>query len=256
MLTTRSRKTDFITRAVIALVLAIFAASLAVPAAALTEDELKARIEAATKGFSDISMTMTVNLKDKKALEKMEPSYARLYECKTVNVYVKQPDKVMTEGKLGMVRFQYIINGTMKIFRAKNLRINQKEDCAKKPAKLQSAFDFGLLTPTLWSNRTVKIIPDAQADANGEIKLRLQWPTGNTGHVVWIDAKDLWIKKVEKHNGKDEVESTIVYSNPTKFDTIMVPAKAELISPDGKSVGTNEVSNVKVNTNLSDTLFN
>lgn len=251
-----SNKTRLLARLLIALALTGLVASLAGPAIALTEDELKARIEAATKGFSDISVTMTVTLKDKKALEKMEPSYARLYECKTANVFVKQPDKVRTEGKLGMVKFEYIINGTMKIFRAKNLRINQKEDCAKKPAKLQSAFDFGLLTPTVWRDRTMKIIPDPEADAKGEIKVRLQWPTGNTGHVIWLDAKDLWLKKVEKHDGSDKVESTIVYTNPTKFGTIMVPTKAELFSPEGVSVGTSEETNIKVNTNLADTLFN
>ncbi len=230
--------------------------SLTAPVAAITEDELKARIEAATKGFSDITMTITVNLKDKKALEKMEPSYARLYECKTATVWIKQPDKVRTESKLGMVKLEYIINGTTKIFRAKNLRINQKEDCSKRPAKLQSAFDFGLVTNTLWNNRSVTIIPDAEAEANGEIKIRLQWPTGNTGHVVWLDAKDLYLKRVEKHDGNDQVESTVLYTNPTKLDTIVVPTTAELISPTGVSVGTMDITNIKINTNVPDTLFN
>jgi len=252
-----TNRNSLLARLMVALILTGLAASVAVgPAVALTEDELKARIEAATKGFSDINMTMTVTLKDKKALESMEPSYARLYECKTGNVFVKQPDKVRTEGKLGMVKFEYIINGTTKVFRAKIARISQKEDCSKKPAKLQSAFDFGLVTPTLWRNRSVTIIPDARADANGEIKVRLQWPTGNTGHVIWLDAKDLYLKKVEKHDGKDKVESTIVYTNPTKMDSMIVPTRAELFSPEGKSVGFSEVSNIKVNTNLADTLFN
>lgn len=241
---------------IFALIAVAFVLSFAGPAAAITEEELKARIESATKGLADISMTITVNLKDKKALEKMEPSYARLYECKTASVAIKQPDKVRTESKLGMVKLEYIINGTTKIFRAKNLRINQKEDCSKRPAKLQSAFDFGLVTATLYNNRSVTVITDADAEARGEIKARLQWPTGNTGHVIWLDAKDLYLKKVEKHDGKDRIESTVIYSKPVKTDAIIVPTVAELISPDGVSVGTMEISNIKINTNLSDTLFN
>lgn len=251
-----THRTSLLRRLVTALIMTALATSLAGTALAITEDELKARIEAATKGFSDISMTITVNLKDKKALEKMEPSYARLYELKTASVFIKQPDKVRTESKLGMVKLEYIINGTTKIFRAKNLRINQKEDCSKRPAKLQGAFDFGLIAATLWNNRRVQVIPDEQADANGEIKVRLQWPIGNTGHVIWLDARDLWLKKVEKHDGEGRVESTIIYTNPTRLDSIVFPTRAELISPDGVSVGTMEVSNIKVNTNLSDTLFN
>lgn len=250
------RKTSYVARVLVALILMGLTVSLAVPALAITEDELKARVESATKGFSDISMTVTVDLKDKNALMKMEPSYARLYECKTANVYIKMPDKVKTEGKLGMVKFEYIINGTTKIFRAKNLRVNQKEDCAKKPAKLQGAFDFGLLTTSLWSSRIVKIIPDAQAEANGEIKLKLNWIVGSTGHIIWIDAKDLYLKKVQKVDGQDKVESTVVYSNPTRVDSIMVPTKAELFSPEGVSVGISTLSNIKVNTNLSDSIFN
>lgn len=250
-----THRTRLLARLLISLILTGLAASLAAgPAVGLAEDELKARIEAATKGFSDINTTVTV--KDKKALESMAPSYARLYECKTANVFVKQPDKVRTESKLGMVKFEYIINGTTKMFRAKIARISQREDCSARPSKLQSAFDFGLVTPTLWRNRRMSIVPDAQADANGEIKVRLQWPTGNTGHVIWLDAQNLCLKRVEKRDGDDKIESTVVYTNPTRFDSIMVPTKAELFSPEGISVGISHVSNIKVNTNLPDTLFN
>ncbi len=243
-------------RIVTALILACLAASLACPALAITEDELKAQIAAATKDFADITMTINVTLKDKKALEKMEPSYARLYECKTATVFLKHPDKVRTEAKLGMVKLEYIINGSTKIFRAKNLRINQKEDCAKKPAKLQTAFDFGMVTSSLWSNRAIQIIPDSEAEANGEIKLRAQWPTGRSGHLVWLDAKDLYLKKVEKHDRQGQVESTVVYTNPVKLGPIVIPTKAELFSPTGTSVAISECTNIKANTGLADSLFN
>ena len=84
-------------------------------AAVISEADLKARIEAATKDLKDLGMTANVVEVDRRAMEKLDANYARMLELKSAKITLKLPDKVRVDGKLGMVRFEYIINGTIKI---------------------------------------------------------------------------------------------------------------------------------------------
>jgi len=224
--------------------------------ALVSEQELKSRIEEATKGFKDLTMVGTVVSKNDKALAKVDPSYSRLYEFKTANVSIKMPDKVRMEGKLGMVKFEYIINGGAKIFRAPNVKINKKEDYSNDPAKLQDALDIGLVTSSLWRNRSIEIVDDPDGAASGDIKVRLRYAKGDMQYFAWIDAKNLWVKKFERRDAQGNLKVRIVYSSPQKVgDVIWMPTVAEMYSPDGERAGTSQISDIKINTGVSDTLF-
>ncbi|MGQ9454512.1 MAG: hypothetical protein ACUVRS_07260 [Armatimonadota bacterium] len=220
------------------------------------EEELKSRIELATAGFKDICFVGTVTQKNKKAMSKIESNYARLYDFQSARVYYKEPNKLRIEGKLGMVKFEYICNGNTKIVRAPAIRLSNRKDYPGDPAKLQDAFDIGLMTPSLWSHRNIEIIDDPEASANGEIKLRLRWPKGEMIHFAWLDGKDLWLKRFEKRTGDGKLLYRVNYSNPRKAgDIIWMPTVIEVFTSDGEKAGTTEYSDIKVNTNLSDTLF-
>ena len=237
-------------------IMSILVMIAAVPASAITSSELKARVEEATKNLKDICMTGTVTQSNKDVIAKIDQNYTRLYEFKSAKVMYKLPDKMRMEGKLGMVRFEYIVNGTTKIFRASPVRINKRYDYSDDPAKLQSALDIGLITPTLWDKRAVEVIDDADAKANGEIKLQLKWPKGDMQIFIWVDEKDLWLRKLEKRDGQGNIRVSIVYSNPKNLDGILwLPTKAELLPPTGEKAGTTEMSDIKYNCGLADSLF-
>ena len=222
----------------------------------ISEQDLKARVESATKDFRDITMTVNVKEKNKAALTKVDPDYARLYEFQTATLSVKAPDKIRIDSKLGMVKFEYIVAGGKKIFRAPKVRINKIDDYSKDPAKLQTPLDLGIVTPQLWENRRVQILDDAEAQNNGEIKLRLTWFKGDMYNLAWLDAANLWLKRFEKHDGAGNLKARVVYSNPVNVGgVIWMPTKVELFAPDGTKAGTTELTDVKVNSNLPDTLF-
>ena len=228
----------------------------AASAMALTSTELKTRVEAATKNLKDISMLGTVVDSNKKAITKVDENYARLYEFKSARIMLKLPNKVRMEGKLGMVKFEYIVNGGTKIFRASPVRINKKENYSDDPAKLQSALDVGIVTPTLWDRRCVEVVEDAEAKKNGEIKLELRWQKGDMVYYAWLDECNLWLKKLEKRDGEGNLRLRLVYSNPKNVDGVVwVPTRAEMFAPDGDRAGTTEMSDIKYNSGLSDSLF-
>ncbi len=220
------------------------------------EEQLKSRITEGTQGFSDIKMDVTVTQKDKKALTRVESSYSRLYDFKSATIYVKQPDKMRTEGRLGMIRFEYIINGSDKIVRAPTINFNKREKYPDEPAKVQDALDTGLITPSLWRTRSIQIVDDAEAAAAGEIKVRYSYPAGDMQYLIWLDEKDLWLKRFEKRQADGTLEVRFVYSNPQRFgEVIWMPTRTEMYAADGAKAGTLESSKVEVNINPPDTMF-
>ncbi|MCX8053678.1 MAG: hypothetical protein N3B12_07700 [Armatimonadetes bacterium] len=224
--------------------------------ALITESELKARIEKAAEGFKDISMVGTVTYKNRKAIAKIESNYARLYEFKSANIYFKDPDKLRMDGKLGMVRFEYIVNGWSKIVRAPTIRLVKREDFTGDPAKLQDAFDLGIITPALWRNRRIEVIEDPEATSNSEIKVRLHWPKGDMMLLAWLDSKDLFLKRFEKRTGDGKLQFRAIYLNPKKVGgLIWMPTTVEIYTSDGEKAGASEYTDIKVNTGLSDSLF-
>jgi outer membrane lipoprotein-sorting protein len=225
-------------------------------AVSMTDQEFKARVTEATKGFRDLVFTATVSYKNKKALAKIDPAYAQLYDFSSAQISYKHPDKLRMDGKLGMVRFEYIVNGGLKLFRAPSVRISKKEDYSDDPAKTQDALDIGLVTPSLWKVRRIEIIDDAEAAAAGEVKLRLHWPKGNMALFAWVDATDMFLKRFEKRDAENRLQVRVVYSEPRRFaGVIWLPTKVDICGPDGEKAGTSEVSDVKVNTSLPDSLF-
>jgi outer membrane lipoprotein-sorting protein len=222
----------------------------------ITSDELKARIENQTKDFKDIVMTVTITGKNKEALESIEPSYTRMYEFKSASVSFKAPDKVRTEGKLGMVRFEYIINGYTKIVRSPTIRLNQKSDYKNDPGKIQDAFDLGLICSAIYKNRRIETLEDPQAQLNGEIKVRLFYPNSDMQYMAWLDERNLWLKRFEKRTSKGILKVRYEFSEPKYIDNIIwIPTRTEMYAPSGDKAGISETSNIKVNVGLDDKIF-
>lgn len=219
-------------------------------------EELKAKVETACRDFQDLTMQGAVTYKNKEALAKLDPAYARLYEFSTATVYLKPPDKLRMDGKLGMVKFEYIINGPIKIFRAPKVRVNKKEDYGDDPAKLQGPLDLGIVTPTLWLNRRLEVLDDPDAQAAGEIKLSLRWMKGNMQYLAWLDAASLTLKRFEKRDAASNLLARAVYSNHQRIDGVVwVPGKVEVFAGDGTKAGTSELVSAKANTGLQDSFF-
>jgi outer membrane lipoprotein-sorting protein len=160
------------------------------------------------------------------------------------------------EGKLGMVRFEYIISGCIKISRAPAVRFKRKDDYTNDPARLQGPFDVGIVTDSLWRDRKVKVIDDAVAKANGEIKLELRWPKGDMVYYASLDAQNLWLKRVEKYDGQGNLKMKTVYSNARNVSgALWIPTTVEVFSPQGAKVGRTEMSDIKYNMGVQDSLF-
>ncbi len=73
---------------------------------------------------------------------------------------------------------------------------------------------------------------------------------------VWIDPKTLKVLKREKYLGGGELRVKTVYSGfSTLADKLPIAVSSEMFDPKGRSLGTVNYKNLKVNTGLSDAIF-
>lgn len=239
-----------------AAVLTSIAMAPSVPAAALTVDEIKSGIARAAAGFKDASFELAVVEKNMEVIENVDSNMARMYEFKNARIYLKEPDKLRTEGKLGMVKFEYIINDGRKIIRAPMLKIRKESNYKGNPGKLSDALDFGILTPSLWAVRRLEVVDDPAAAAAGQTKIRLRWGDAAMSVLLWVDNKELSLKRMEKRDGDDRLKIAVVYSNHRRpHGAPWIPTRADVFAPDGAKIGASEASDLKVNSGLADTLF-
>ena len=74
--------------------------------------------------------------------------------------------------------------------------------------------------------------------------------------LAWLDEKDLWLKRFEKRTGAGELQFRVVYTDPRKAGgVIWMPTTVELYASDGERAGASEYTDIKVNTELTDSLF-
>lgn len=230
--------------------------SEAVDCLALDIGALKNMVSERTKGFKDLTMTAVVTYKNKRALAKVEESFTRLYEFKTAKILVKAPDKIRTEGKLGMVSFTYIVNGTSRIVRVPSIRINKKDDYKEEPSKVQDLLDIGILTSEAWKIRQPSLCTDEESAAKGQIVINAAYPNNTMQNRFWIDSKNLSLTRFEKRDPEGRLTIRLEYSKPKLFNNLIwLPTVVEIFAPDGEKAGAMELKDIKVNSGLSDSLF-
>lgn len=253
---TRSRMCCIVTAIMVLATGAAFAEDSSTVSASPEVEALQIRIAEKTKNFRDLTATGVVKEKNKKAMSKIEPGLQQLYESKSANILLKHPDKLKIEGKLGMVKAEYIINGTIKTTRAPQISFRDRKDFKEDPSKLQDALDIGLVTTSLWKWRKLEIQSDPDAEKAGEIKLRYYYPKGDMIYLIWLDAENLWLKRYEKRDCNGKLRVKVVYSMPLETkDVTWLPTRVEMFSPDGDRAGMMEYTNIKVNAGIDDKAF-
>lgn len=222
----------------------------------VTLDGLKTTVTKLTKDFRDVTMTAVVTYRNKRALAKVEESFTRLYEFKTAKISAKSPDKMKTEGRLGMLSFTYIVNDTTRIVRIPSIRMNKKDENKDQPSKVQDLSDMGILTPSAWRIRELCLCPDPEAASKDQVLINAAYPKNTMQNMFWIDTKNYCLTRFEKRDASGKVTIRLEYSKPQYFgNAIWLPTVVEIFAPDGERAGAMELRDIKVNTGLTDSMF-
>ncbi len=210
------------------------------------------------KGFRDASFVARVVKADFRELGKINKDFGQSYKVDMIRVFVKEPLKLRLESKVDDTEVQYVLNGFKRIFRIPRARLSKSEDLSDSPGKVQTLFDFGILTPSLVDSffdakfvRVDRASGDYVFDV-GYDKARFD---DKTRYRIWVDPQKRYTTKREWFHKSGRHAATFYYENPTTINGATLPQRVTVKNVDNKIAAITEYSSPKVNAGLSDSLF-
>lgn len=208
--------------------------------------------------FKDCAFVWNKSKADQRELQKINKDFAQSYRFKTVSVYVREPWMMRLESEVDDMKVYFIINGPTKVYKVPQAKISAKENVAKAPGKRQSAFDFGVITPSMFKDFFVAKFVRKERGTN-ELVFDLTYETkldDSSRHRVWIDPETKLVSKREwySQNG-GHLMATFLYENPKKVGTVWLPTKLSVKNSENKVAGVSEFSGLKTNIGIDADLF-
>jgi outer membrane lipoprotein-sorting protein len=210
-------------------------------------------------GLRDASFTAVVGKSSQKELQKINKDFAQSYRFDYTAVKMKEPFKLRLESKVEDQQIWYILNGSTRLLSIPKAKIRNRENLAKSPGKRQTVFDFGLITPALFSNfmeakfvRTERGTNEAVFDVTYEKVLG-----DDSRHRIWVDPDQKFVTKREwySQNGSKPLLAIFKYKNAKQVNGVWIPTTLEVYNAQNKLAGTTNYQDITANTGLSDSLF-
>lgn len=234
--------------------LPVLVCTLATADAAVTADQILAKVKVAESGLRDFKADMVITNANKKTVSGMGEGYSDILKLEKAVIAYKKPDKIRYDGYAMGIKATYIQNGYTKLVLAS--MIKRRENVKDSPGKRQDTLDLGFLSSRLWTDNRVTV---AGTGANSSVKLKLDPKSGGDDKrhdFVWVDPKTLRVLKREKYRGSGELRVSMTYGDFEKLtNSLPIATKSTMYDPKGKLLGTVEYKNVKVNAGLPDSLF-
>jgi len=230
--------------------LALAAMTIAAPAAPQIEDY-------AQKDLKDATFVARKVQASQRELYKINADFGTSYKFDQIRFQYKEPLKLRLEGTVEETSVLYILNGPSQIMRVPRLRVNTKQNLADAPGRRQTPLDFGVLTPSLFKNLFEgKFVRNDRATGDLVFDLTYQDRVNdNSRHRVWIDKDKGIVNKREWYNQYNRQLATFSYDAPQSVGGVWLPTRMTVRNVENKVAAITKYDTVKVNTGLSDSLF-
>lgn len=209
------------------------------------------------KNLVDGTFTARVQSGNQSELGKINKDFGLSYRFKYSNIVFKEPFKFRAESVLEGSKLSVIQNGTKQKFNSPIYKGTQ--NLAKSPGRMRTLLEFGLLTPSLFQDfyeakfvRVDRATGDVVFDITYVAKL-----DDSTRFRVWIDPEKKYTVKREWYGQghRAALKATFFYDNPVNLDGIWMPTRSSVRNADNKLAGTLGYEGLKINTGVSDSLF-
>jgi outer membrane lipoprotein-sorting protein len=206
----------------------------------------------------DASFTARVIKGDQAELAKVNKDFGQAYRFQYTTVKMKEPFKLRLETNVEDTEITFIVNGVHRLVRVPKARIVQREDLTSSPGKRQTALDFGLLVPSLFKSLySAKFIRLDRATGALVFDITYQHTEDDTSRSrIWVDPERHYIIKREWFNQVGRQLATFLYERPREVNGIWMPTRLTVKNTDDRVAGVTQYDSLRVNTGLSDDLFN
>jgi outer membrane lipoprotein-sorting protein len=228
------------------------AASTAAAEEATSASDIVKMLQSAYGKLKDAKLVATRGKADFDELKKINEDFALSWRIARIEVEYKSPDKLRMEGKIGPVTVTTIVNGDTKYSRAPLKK--DKEDIKDYPNKKQSGLDFGIIPGVLWTDHTVKRLPNEKVEGCDCYVLELTPKAGAKWGLrkLYVDAKDLRLMRFEKYDEQGAMKIRTTYYDHKKYAGVWIPSKLVVRNQEDKFGGEMLLKSIKVNTGIPD----
>lgn len=208
-------------------------------------------------GFRDAMFTAKVLQKNQRELAKINDDFEEGYRFDSTSVRMKEPYQLRLDAKVEDTTMSYVVNGPRRLIKIPRLRVNVKQDLSKKPGSRQTIMDFGVLTPSLFTDfldakfvRVDRATNDVVFDLTYKAVLK-----DKTRYRVWIDPDKKFITKREWYHRKGRMVATFIYDTPTSANGATMPTRLTVKNADDVVAGVTRYDAIKLNGGITDDVF-
>lgn len=209
-------------------------------------------------GIRDMSFTARILNGVQRELIKINKDFAQSYKFTTTKVRMREPFMMRLEATVDDTAITFVVNGAKKLIKVPRSKINLKQDVSKSPGKRQTILDWGMITPSLFTNLyEAKFVREDRATKDLVFDFTY-FPNlkDGTRNRVWIDPDKKYITKREWYSQIDgRLQATFVHAEPKNFNGIWVPMRTTVRNADDKVAGVTVYEAVQVNSGLAESLF-
>lgn len=213
--------------------------------------------EVVQPNLKDATFVATVVKGDQNELAKINKDFGASYRFKYTKVFMKDPFRLRLETKVDDMDIYYIINGVKQMYKVPKARINQRNDLSDSPGRRQTAFDFGLLTPSLFHSLfNAKFVRVDRATSAWVFDVTYKPELHDTTRSrIWVNPSKKFIEKREWYNQIGELRAVFTYENPKEADGVWFPTRFTARNTENKVAGVTQYESLKANSGLPDSLF-
>ena len=204
--------------------------------------------------LDDLSFVAKVVKGDQTELKKINRDFGQSYRFEKTQLSFKPPFMVRAESKVEDSSVAYILNGTSLVYKLGGFKTSQ--NLANKPGRRQSTLDIGVLSKGLIHRLYEAKYVETSADKSVVYDLTFcQADIDKSRQRIYLDSNLKVILKREWFNQEGKQIATFLYSQPKQFANCWIPTHMEVLNSDGIVAGQTDYQEIKVNSGLSDTLF-
>jgi len=209
--------------------------------------------------LDDFTATGVVVKSNQRELEKVSKDFGFLYRFSKVLMRYKEPNKVRIEGSVEGTKGVYILNGSIQIVSVPKIRLSTRRDFGKSPGKRKSLVDMGLISDYYLTYANFRFVREGTVDGTPVAVFDITYKDRDedtSHHLVYIDPKTKVIRKRDSYRQDGTLQAVYYYRDVEQVAPgIWFPTRIEVQNTDRKIAGTTRYENIKVNTGLSDSIF-
>ena len=208
--------------------------------------------------LDDFTATISVVKADQRELGKISRDFGLAYKFPNILMRYKEPNKARLEGSSEGSKITFILTGTKQYVMVNGRKLSEK-DLGNSPGKRKSLMDVGLVSDFYLTYTNARFMREATVDGVACAVFDMTYKDRDedtSHHIIYIDPATKAVRKRESYSQDGKLQAIFYFKEVEQVKPgVWVPTKVEVQNTDRVIAGITAYKNIKVNTDIPDTIF-